>query len=610
MKFRRFITLSCLSVFSVGMIAASLASASKSSVRSFAASAPSTHYDTGDADTYYNSISDSLMGNDLLVALRTLNLAKRRTTISYSSMGTSPSGMFRYTDYDPDYVQYDTNGQPYGTKISSFYTYTSATSWNREHVWPNSHGGGSGGNAGSPYPDQDIHMPRPTISSENSNRGNSFYVEGMCDQSKGWDPKTAGYSELSRGEAARITFYCLTVNSKLALSTTNTAPSSGKDPITGNNYSSGNTMGNLETLLKWTMGYEVTQRERNRNEGAEYLQGNRNAFVDHPEYACRIWGNVNDTTRSLCSGVIEHVDVTGVSLDKESDEVAVNSTITLTATVEPSNASIKTVLWSSVDETIATVTSEGVVKGIKDGTTTITATTKDGGFKATCQVTVKSVAVTGVSLNKTSLSLTTGNTYTLTPTIEPSNASNKKVSWSTNNESVATVSSGGFIRAVGAGTATITATTEDGGFKATCVVTVTDPAEIVHVQSISLNETRKELTIGEKFQLEVTFNPTNATYKDVVWSVESLDLDVEDACVLINSTGLVTAVEEGYALVTVTSVDGMKTAECKFIVKKKGSDPKPQSGCGGNVITNSVILSALAVVGLTIVLIRKVKKEN
>ena len=296
MKSKRFISLSILSALSVGLFAGAVATKKAHDsvyVPTFAT------YTNGDAETYYDSISSSLTGNDLLKALRDLNLSRRKSTVGYSAMGTSPSGQFKYTDYDPNYVQYDSNGQPYGTRISSFYTYTSATSWNREHVWPNSHGGGSGGNAGSPYPDADIHMPRPTISSENSSRGNSFFVEGMNHSSNGWDPYTAGYSAESRGEAARITFYCLTVNSKLALSTTNTPPS-GTDPVTGNTYSSGNTMGNLETLLKWTINYPVNQREKNRNEGAEYLQGNRNAFVDHPEYACRIWGNVNDTTRSLC----------------------------------------------------------------------------------------------------------------------------------------------------------------------------------------------------------------------------------------------------------------------------------------------------------------------
>ena len=343
-------------------------------------------YTNGDADTYYQGISDSKSGNDLLKDLRSLNLSKRQSTVGYSSMGTSPSGQFKYTDYDPATVQYDSNGQPYGTKISSFYTYTSATSWNREHVWPNSHGGGSGGDTGSPYPDADIHMPRPTISSENSSRGNSFFVEGMNHSSNGWDPLTAGYSAESRGEAARITFYCTLVNSKLILCANNTTPS-GTDPITGQSFGSGHTMGNLETLLKWTINYPVTQRERNRNEGAEYLQGNRNPFVDHPEYACRIWGSFNSTTQNLCNNASWDIG-NSVSISQSSISLTVEDVANLTATASDGSA----ITWSSSDNTVAEVSNSGQVTATGPGTCTITAsaTIEGNAYTATCSVTVSS----------------------------------------------------------------------------------------------------------------------------------------------------------------------------------------------------------------------------
>ena len=102
-------------------------------------------YTNHDADTYYNGVDFTANASTLLKQLQDLNKTKRKSTVGYSSMGTSTSGQFKFTDYDPDYVEYDSNGQPYGTRISSFYTYTSATNWNREHVWPNSHGAGSNG---------------------------------------------------------------------------------------------------------------------------------------------------------------------------------------------------------------------------------------------------------------------------------------------------------------------------------------------------------------------------------------------------------------------------------------------------------------------------------
>ena len=351
-------------------------------------------YTNGDAETYYNSLDLTKTGNDFLKDLRSLNLSKRKSTVGYSSMGTDPSGQYKYTDYDSNTVKYDSNGQPYGTRISSFYTYTSATSWNREHVWPNSHGGGKGGDAGTPYPDADIHMPRPTISSENSSRGNSFFVEGMNHNSNGWDPYTAGYSAESRGEAARITFYCTLVNSKLILAPNNTTPS-GTDPITGQSYGSGHTMGNLETLIKWTINHPVTQRERNRNEGAEYLQGNRNPFVDHPEYACRIWGNANSTVKNMCDTASWDVG-NSVSISATSTAVAVDEVFHLSASVSSGTSQIT---WTSSDSTVVEVDTATTDSGaqanftaVGPGTATITAsaTIEGNPYTATCLVTVSS----------------------------------------------------------------------------------------------------------------------------------------------------------------------------------------------------------------------------
>ena len=350
-------------------------------------------YTNGDAATYYNSIDSTQSGNTLLTALRTLNLSKRKSTVGYSSMGTTPSGQFKYTDYDPDYVQYDSNGQPYGTQISSFYTYTSTTSWNREHVWPNSHGGGEKGDVESPYADADIHMPRPTISSENSSRGNSFFVEGMNHSANGWDPYTAGYDANSRGEAARITFYCTLVNAKLILAPNNTTPS-GTDSVTGQSFGSGHTMGNLETLIKWNINYPVNQREKNRNEGAEYLQGNRNPFVDHPEYACKIWGNVNNNIKTMCDNASWDTGPS-VTLSKSSTSLTVDDTTTINATSSDGS----TITWKSNDTTVVEVSSSSSASGanvtltaVGAGTTTVTAkaTINSTVYSATCSVTVTS----------------------------------------------------------------------------------------------------------------------------------------------------------------------------------------------------------------------------
>lgn len=226
--------------------------------------------------TYYNSTNLDATGNTLLNNLRNLNKQKRHSTVGYGSMliggGSNRSSAFYKTDYDPNNPN----------KLLSFYSAKSVNSGlNREHVWPKSRGGN--------YVDNDIHMPRPTLTSENGNRGNSFYVEGMAHSANGWDPAATNFGlESYRGDAARIIFYCVVADSHLSL----------VDKT--NDSTSNNTMGKLSDLIKWHLSYPVQQREINRNDGAEDLQGNRNPFIDHPDLVCRIWGDYNSTTASLC----------------------------------------------------------------------------------------------------------------------------------------------------------------------------------------------------------------------------------------------------------------------------------------------------------------------
>lgn len=171
------------------------------------------------------------------------------------------------------------------------------------------------------------------------------------------------------------------------------------------------------------------------------------------------------------------VDVVGISLNQTSLSFnAVNQTATLMATVTPSNATNKDVTWKSSNTTVATVSDAGVVTSKGNGTATITATTTDGtNLSATCEVTVSlPVLATGISLNRTSLSFNaTNQTATLIATVVPSNASNKEVTWTSSNTSVATVSSTGVVTPIFNGTAIITATTTDGtNISATCNVFV------------------------------------------------------------------------------------------------------------------------------------------
>ena len=164
------------------------------------------------------------------------------------------------------------------------------------------------------------------------------------------------------------------------------------------------------------------------------------------------------------------ISVTGVKLNKTSLSLNVKGTATLTATVAPTNATNKKVTWTTSNSKVATV-SNGKVTAVAAGTANITVKTADGSKTAVCKVTV-TVPVTGVKLNKTSLTLSPKGTATLTATVSPTNAANKAVTWTSANKKIATVTSAGKITAVSYGKTTITATTKDGSKKAACTVWV------------------------------------------------------------------------------------------------------------------------------------------
>ena len=257
------------------------------------------------------------------------------------------------------------------------------------------------------------------------------------------------------------------------------------------------------------------------------------------------------------------VDVEKVSLNKSATTLTEGESETLTATITPSNATgDKTVKWSSSNEAVAAVDSNGKVTAKKAGTAVITATSSNG-KTAGCTVTVKQkeIAITGISLNKSTTSLTEGESETLTATITPSNATgDKTVKWSSSNEAVAAVDSNGKVTAKKAGTAVITATSSNGK-TAGCTVTVKQKE--IAITGISLNKSTTSLTEGESETLTATITPSNATGdKTVKWSSSN------EAVAAVDSNGKVTAKKAGTAVITATSSNG-KTAGCTVTVKQK-----------------------------------------
>ena len=194
-------------------------------------------------------------------------------------------------------------------------------------------------------------------------------------------------------------------------------------------------------------------------------------------------------------------------------EIIEGGSAALSARVSPEAASDRAVAWSSSDRSVVTVDKTGTVQGLKPGTATVTATAE--GKSGTCAVTVKAKAVnvTEVTLDKTELTLTEGETETLTATVKPDNADNRKVTWSSDKTEVATVGGDGKVTAVKAGEATVTVTTEDGGFRSGCTVTVKEFSSGFEVGGL-FYKTAKGYSMDF---VEVTGNPGGGKYSgDVV----------------------------------------------------------------------------------------------
>ncbi len=163
--------------------------------------------------------------------------------------------------------------------------------------------------------------------------------------------------------------------------------------------------------------------------------------------------------------------VNNITLDVTSHTMTIGDFLQLTATIYPKDAEYKDVIWSSNNEDVAVVDQKGLVQAKAYGKVKITATSKDGGLEAVCNVTVEPVAVTEVSLNAKAVTLKVGETYQLKETVLPENATDKTVTWTSSNTKAATVS-GGAVTAVGTGSAVIIVKTNSGAKTASCTVTV------------------------------------------------------------------------------------------------------------------------------------------
>ena len=246
-----------------------------------------------------------------------------------------------------------------------------------------------------------------------------------------------------------------------------------------------------------------------------------------------------------CKTEENEIPVSEVRLSETTLELAVGDDFYLTATVLPENAANKSVTWSCSPENVLTVYQSGQVVAMEEGEGTVTVTTTDGGHKAECKVYVRKykVNVKSVSLDQEVLEMTEGDEVYLSATVLPEDASEKKVVWSCDPESVLNVYQSGQVVAMGPGEGTVTVTTVDGGFTASCAVTVTP--KFIAVESITLEPEPLELEVGQSATVKATVLPEDATDKTLSWESSN------EAVATVDQTGKVTALKAGETILTV-----------------------------------------------------------
>ena len=258
-----------------------------------------------------------------------------------------------------------------------------------------------------------------------------------------------------------------------------------------------------------------------------------------------------------CKVTVLPTPIESITLTPESWSGKIGESISLSAMVNPENATDKSLSWLSCDETIATVDPNGLVKAINTGKVDIIAKTNDGSdIKAICHVEVSPVLIESISLKPYNLSCSPGESFTIQASILPSNATNINLEWSSSDESIANVDQEGNVTTVNAGNVLITAKALDGSeIGAVCNVIVNP----ILANSINLSLDNWTSYVGETLKLTVYILPENVTDKTTVWSSNNEEV------VTVDSDGNVKALAVGDAVITASCWN--VSATCNVIVQ-------------------------------------------
>lgn len=250
--------------------------------------------------------------------------------------------------------------------------------------------------------------------------------------------------------------------------------------------------------------------------------------------------------------------VKSLTINPASKTIGVNQSFTIATEFTPKEASNQNVTWVSSNEKVATVSAAGKVKGLQGGTTVISCTSEDGGYIATCLVTVEE-RVTEVTLNHESYKLFANESVTLKASVNAVTANNKNVKWTTSNKKIATVNKKGKVTAKKVGKCTIKVQATDGSKEyATCTIRVLKP-----VTSLKISKSYIKLYEGKSKKIASEIKPKSASVKGVKWTSSNIEVAIVDG------KGRVTAIKEGSAKIKATTTDGTKkSATCIVDVVK------------------------------------------
>lgn len=267
------------------------------------------------------------------------------------------------------------------------------------------------------------------------------------------------------------------------------------------------------------------------------------------------WYNYRATC--LIQVINNYVEIKTISLNSSSEELYLNETRKLKVNISPDNATDKNLLYTSSNSQIVSIDSNGNMTGKSQGNAVISVSSSSGNAKASLMVrVVNTIGLKGISI-RNQLTLNEGEGTTLTVSFNPSNATNKKITWKSSNPNVAAVDGSGNVFAKNSGNATIQAISEDNGYVASCQVTVNPVSK--ELKEITLNKDELTLSVNDEETLTVNFNPSYTDNKDIKW--ESSDKKIATV-----SAGVVKGIKPGTVEIKAINEKTKLYAICKVTI--------------------------------------------